>query len=76
MYQSFNQYPADPEPSSLLTPLMPNSDFILLDNHSGKAILAVNSSAAADLILIPASAERMTIDGVATISRQTGGRNV
>jgi len=76
MYPSFNQNPANPEPSSLLTPLKPNYDFILLNNPSGKAMLAFNGLAAADLILIPASAERMAVDGVATISRQTGGRNV
>jgi cellulose biosynthesis protein BcsQ len=76
IYQSFYQNPTNPEPSNILTPLKPNYDFIMLDNPPGKAMLAFNSLAAADLILIPASAERMAVDGAATISRQTGGRNV
>jgi len=50
--------------SDLLTPLKPMYDFILIDTPPGKAMLAFNGLAAADLIIIPASAERMAVDGV------------
>lgn len=50
--------------SELLTPLKPTYDFILIDTPPGKAMLAFNGLAAADLIVIPASAERMAVDGV------------
>ncbi|MBI3732422.1 MAG: ParA family protein [Chloroflexi bacterium] len=53
--------------SHLLTPLKPSYDFILIDNPPGKAMLAFNGLAAADLIIIPASAERMAVDGVADL---------
>jgi chromosome partitioning protein len=53
--------------SQILTPLKPSYDFILIDNPPGKAMLAFNGLAAADLILIPASAERMAVDGVADL---------
>ncbi len=53
--------------SHFLTPLKPNYDFILIDNPPGKAMLAFNGLAAADLIIIPASAERMAVDGVADL---------
>lgn len=51
----------------MLTSLKPNYDFILIDNPPGKAMLAFNGLAAADLIIIPASAERMAVDGVADL---------
>src|SRR5438876_8227237 len=47
-----------------LNPLKPNYDYILIDTPPGKAMLAFNGLAAADLIVIPASAERMAVDGV------------
>src|SRR3954464_2271190 len=47
-----------------LTPLKPTYDFILIDTPPGNAMLAFNGLAAADLIVIPASAERMAVDGV------------
>src|SRR5215207_5879530 len=47
-----------------LNPLKPSYDFILIDTPPGKAMLAFNGLAAADLIVIPASAERMAVDGV------------
>src|SRR5215207_7643982 len=47
-----------------LTPLKPSYDFILIDTPPGKAMLAFNGLAAADLMVIPASAERMAVDGV------------
>ena len=47
-----------------LTPLKASYDFILIDTPPGKAMLAFNGLAAADLIIIPASAERMAVDGV------------
>jgi chromosome partitioning protein len=53
--------------SHILTPLKPTYDFILVDNPPGKAMLAFNGLAAADLIIIPASAERMAVDGVADL---------
>ena len=53
--------------SDILTPLKPDYDFILIDAPPGKAMLAFNGLAAADLIVIPASAERMAVDGVADL---------
>lgn len=53
--------------SAILNPLKPNYDFILIDTPPGKAMLAFNGLAAADLIIIPASAERMAVDGVADL---------
>jgi chromosome partitioning protein len=53
--------------SELLTPLKANYAFILIDNPPGKAMLAFNGLAAADLIVIPASSERMAVDGVADL---------
>ncbi len=50
--------------SDLLSPLKQMYDFILVDTPPGKAMLAFNGLAAADLIVIPASAERMAVDGV------------
>jgi chromosome partitioning protein len=50
--------------ADLLRPLKPEYDFILLDTPPGKAMLAFNGLAAADLIMVPASAERMAVDGV------------
>src|SRR5712692_5745290 len=51
----------------ILNPLKPSYDFILIDTPPGKAMLAFNGLAAADLIVIPASAERMAVDGVADL---------
>src|SRR5579885_3452652 len=53
--------------AELLTPLRPSYDYILVDTPPGKAMLAFNGLAAADLIIIPASAERMAVDGVADL---------
>jgi chromosome partitioning protein len=53
--------------SDIITPLKPDYDFILVDTPPGKAMLAFNGLAAADLIVIPASAERMAVDGVADL---------
>jgi chromosome partitioning protein len=51
--------------SDLITPLRQSYDFILLDSPPGKAQLAFNALAAADLILLVCSAERMAVDGAA-----------
>jgi len=51
----------------ILNPLKTIYDFILVDTPPGKAMLAFNGLAAADLIVIPASAERMAVDGVADL---------
>src|SRR4051795_12344669 len=53
--------------SEYLRPLKPSYDFILIDTPPGKAQLAFNGLAAADLIIITASAERMAVDGVADL---------
>lgn len=51
----------------ITNPLRQRYDFILIDTPPGKAMLAFNGLVAADLILVPASAERMAIDGVADL---------
>ncbi|MFN0072426.1 MAG: ParA family protein [Chloroflexota bacterium] len=53
--------------SELLMPLKADYDFIIIDSPPGKAMLAFNGLAAADLIVITASAERMAVDGVADL---------
>jgi chromosome partitioning protein len=53
--------------AGLLNPLKQEYDFILIDTPPGKAMLAFNGLAAADIIIIPASAERMAVDGVADL---------
>jgi chromosome partitioning protein len=53
--------------AELITPLKARYDYILLDTPPGKAMLAFNALAAADMIIIPAAAERMAIDGVADL---------
>ena len=47
-----------------ITPLKQRYDFILIDTPPGKAMLSFNGLVSADLILIPAAAERMAVDGV------------
>ena len=60
--------PGDEEKlAGMLTPLKHEYDFILIDTPPGKAMLAFNGLAAADLIVIPASSERMAVDGVADL---------
>lgn len=53
--------------TEIITPLRQRYDFILIDTPPGKAMLAFNGLVAADLILVPAAAERMAIDGVADL---------
>ena len=53
--------------SEIMTPLRARYDFIILDTPPGKAMLSFNALIAADLILVPAAAERMAIDGVADL---------
>jgi chromosome partitioning protein len=53
--------------SEMINPLKPLYDFILIDTPPGKAMLAFNGLAAADLIIIPSSSERMAVDGVADL---------
>ncbi len=50
-----------------LASLRDEYDFILIDTPPGKAALAFNGIVAADLLLVPASAERMSIDGVSDL---------
>ena len=50
-----------------LAPLREEYDFIVIDSPPGKAALAFNAIVAADLLLVPASAERMAIDGVSDL---------
>lgn len=42
-------------------------DYIIIDSPPGKADLTFNGIVAADLLLVPASAERMSIDGVSDL---------
>lgn len=53
--------------SELISPLKADYDFVLIDTPPGKAMLAFNGLAAADLILVPTSSERMAVDGVADL---------
>jgi chromosome partitioning protein len=53
--------------SDILRPLRGEYEFILIDSPPGKAMLAFNALAAADLVLITSSAERMAVDGVADL---------
>jgi cellulose biosynthesis protein BcsQ len=53
--------------SAIFTPRKFDYNFILIDTSPGKAMLAFNGLTAADLIVIPASAERIAMDGVADI---------
>jgi chromosome partitioning protein len=50
-----------------LLPLRDEYDFILIDTPPGKAALAFNGIVAADLLLVPASAERMSVDGISDL---------
>jgi chromosome partitioning protein len=50
-----------------LNPLKDEYDFILIDTPPGKASLAFNGIVAADLLLVPASAERMSVDGISDL---------
>lgn len=59
--------------ADLINPLKPDYDFIIIDSPPGKAMLAFNALAAADLILIAASAERMAVDGVADLISHVQG---
>ncbi|MBZ0282467.1 MAG: ParA family protein [Anaerolineae bacterium] len=52
---------------NILKPLQDEYDYILVDTPPGKAGLAFNGIVAADLLLVPASAERMAIDGVSDL---------
>jgi chromosome partitioning protein len=53
--------------ADFLTPLKQRYEFIMIDTPPGKAMLTFNGLVAADLILVPAAAERMAIDGVADL---------
>ena len=50
-----------------LAPLRDEYDYIIIDTPPGKAHLAFNGIVAADLLLVPASAERMSIDGLSDL---------
>lgn len=51
----------------ILKPLRDEYDYILIDTPPGKAGLAFNGIVAADWLIVPASAERMAIDGVSDL---------
>lgn len=51
----------------ILLPLHDHYDYILIDTPPGKAGLAINGIIAADWLIVPASAERMAIDGVSDL---------
>jgi chromosome partitioning protein len=51
----------------ILQPLHDEYDYILLDTPPGKSGLAFNGIVAADMLLVPASAERMALDGVSDL---------
>lgn len=51
----------------ILSSLHDEYDYILVDSPPGKAGLAFNAIVAADLLIVPASAERMAIDGVSDL---------
>lgn len=50
-----------------LSTLEAEYDYILLDTPPGKAMLTFNAIVAANLVLVPVSAERMAIDGLADL---------
>jgi chromosome partitioning protein len=50
-----------------LTPLQDEYDYILIDTPPGKAALAFNGIVAADMLMVPASAERMSVDGISDL---------
>lgn len=50
-----------------LDALQPEYDYILIDTPPGKAMLAFNAIVASNLILVPVSAERMAIEGLADL---------
>ncbi len=50
-----------------IAPLKDEYDYILIDTPPGKADLAFNGIVAADILLVPASAERMSMDGVSDL---------
>lgn len=50
-----------------LSSLQDEYDFILIDTPPGKAALAFNGIVAADLLMVPASAERMSVDGISDL---------
>lgn len=52
---------------NLLQAAKEDYDYILVDTPPGKAGLAFNAIVAADWLLVPASAERMAIDGVSDL---------
>ena len=51
----------------MLKSLQEDYDYILVDTPPGKAGLAFNGIVAADMLIVPASAERMAIDGVSDL---------
>jgi len=50
-----------------LQPLRDEYDYILIDTPPGKAALSFNGIVAADVLMVPASAERMSVDGISDL---------
>jgi chromosome partitioning protein len=54
---------------NLISGILPEYDFVILDSPPGKAMLAINALSAADEIIIPLQAERPALDGVQDLLR-------
>lgn len=53
----------------LVSGILPEYDYVILDSPPGKAMLAINALSAADEVIIPLQAERPALDGVQDILR-------
>jgi len=53
----------------LISGIIPDFDYVILDSPPGKAMLAINALVAADEVIIPLQAERPALDGVHDVLR-------